>query len=143
MLLLTGRPGYAAALDRLPPAGPEMARAAWTRAPLGLAVNTDRDSAAVFHGFRLEQRTTRGVRAITVGTATPRAVRLRVFLPPGQPARIRVNGIAQAAPHAAGGYALLVRRWRNGDRIEVGGISPDIGRPKSHGHTSPKAAPGG
>lgn len=120
MLLLTGRPGYAAALDRLPPDGPETARAAWTRAPLGLAVNTGRDSAAVFHGLRLEQRTARGVRAITVGTAAPTSARLRVFLPPGQPARIWINGVAQATPAPPGGYALLARRWRNGDRIEIG-----------------------
>ncbi len=124
MLLLTGRPGYAAALDRLKPTGPEMARVAWTRAPLGLAVNTDRDSTAVFQGLRLEQRTAQGMRAITMGTAAPRAVRLRVFLPPGQPARIRVNGVPQAMPEPPGGYAVLARRWRNGDKIEVGYAVP-------------------
>ena len=120
MLLLTGQAGYAAALDHLPAAGPEMARTAWTRAPLGLAVNTDRDSAAVFHGLRLEQRTVHGVRTITVGTPAPKAVRLRVFLPSGQAARIWINGVAQAAPALPGGYALLTRRWQNGDRIEIG-----------------------
>ncbi len=135
MLLLTGRPGYAAALERLPPDGPEMARAAWTRAPLGLAVNTRRDSAAVFHGLRLEQKTAGGVRAITVGTATPRAAWLRVFLPPGQPARIWINGVAQATPAPAGGYALLARRWREGDRIEVGYVVSKSQVPK--GLTAP------
>ena len=131
MLLLTGRPGYAAALERLPPDGPETARAAWTRAPLGLAVNTGRDSAAVFHGLHLEQRTARGIRAITVDTAAPRAAWLRVFLPPGQPARIWINGVAQATPAPPGGYALLARRWRNGDRIEVGYVVSKSPAPKS------------
>jgi len=120
MLLLTGRPGYAAALDRLPPVGPEMARAAWTRAPLGLAVNTGRDSGAVFRSLRLEQKTAAGVRTITVGTAAPTSARLCVFLPPGQPARIWVNGVPQAAPAPPGGYALLARRWRDGDRVQIG-----------------------
>ena len=120
MLLLTGRPGYADALDRLPPAGPEMARAAWTRAPLGLAVNTGRDSGAVFRGLRLEQKTAAGVRTITVDTAAPTSARLRVFLPPGQPARIWINGVPLDAPAPPGGYALLARRWRGGDRVEVG-----------------------
>jgi len=123
LLLLTGRPGYAAALDRLPPAGPALARAAWTRAPLGLAVNTDRDLAAVFHSFHLNQRTGRAGRTITVGTAMPAAARLRVFLPPGPPVRIWINGVAQATPAPPGGYALLARRWRNGDRVE---IRPDV-----------------
>jgi len=125
LLLLTGRPGYAAALDRLPPAGPALARAAWTRAPLGLAVNTDRDSAAVFHGLHLNQKSGRAERTITVGTATPAAARLRVFLPPGQSARIWINGVAQTTPTPPGGYALVARRWRNGDRVE---IRPDISR---------------
>ena len=123
LLLLTGRPGYAAALDRLPPAGPALARAAWTRAPLGLAVNTDRDSTAVFHSLRLDQRTGRAGRSITVGTTAPTAARLRVFLPPGPPARLWINGVAQSAPTPAGGYALLTRRWRDGDRVE---IRPDV-----------------
>lgn len=120
MLLLTGRPGYATALSHLPPAGPEVARAAWTRAPLGLAVNTSRDSGAVFRGLRLEQKTAKGVRTIMVGTASPTSARLRVFLPLGQPARIWINGVLQAAPTPPGGYALLARRWRDGDRVEVG-----------------------
>ena len=120
LLLLTGRPGYAAALDRLPSSGPAMARTAWTRAPLGLAVNTDRDSAIVFQSLHLDQRTGPAGRTITVGAATPTAARLRVFLPPGPPARIWINGVAEAAPVPPGGYALLARRWRNGDRIKVG-----------------------
>ena len=119
MLLLTGRPGYAAALGRLPPMGPATARTAWTRAPLGVAVNMDRDSSAVFHGLRLVQRTAQGVRTITVGTTEAKSAWLRVFLPPGQPAGIRVNGVAQATP-ATPGYALLERRWQNGDKIEFG-----------------------
>jgi hypothetical protein len=125
LLLLTGRPGYAAALDRLPQAGPALARTAWTRAPLGLAVNTNRDSAAVFHSLHLSQRTGRAGRTITIGTAAPTAARLRVFLPPGQPARIWINGIAQPTPAPPGGYALLARRWQNGDQVE---IRPDISR---------------
>lgn len=120
MLLLTGRPGYAAALGRLPPAGPEMARAAWTRAPLGVAVNTGRDSAAVFRSLRLEQKTAAGMRTITVGAASPTSARLRVFLPPGQLSRLWVNGVPQDAPTPPGGYALLARRWRNGDRVQIG-----------------------
>ncbi len=119
LLLLTGRPGYAAALDRLPPAGPALARAAWTRAPLGLAVNTTRDSTAIVGSLRLDQRTSRAVRAITVGTAAPRAIRLRVFLPPGPPARIWINDVPQAPPAPVGGYLVLTRRWRNGDRVEI------------------------
>lgn len=120
LLLLTGRPGYAAALGRLPPTGPAMARAAWTRAPLGLAVNTDRDSAVVFHSLHLDQRTGPAGRTITVGAAAPTAARIRVFLPPGPAAHLWINGVAQATPAPPGGYALLTRRWRNGDRIGVG-----------------------
>ena len=119
LLLLTGRPGYAAALDHLPPTGPTLARTAWTRAPLGLAVNTDRDSAAVFHGLHLRQQAGRAGRAITVETARPTAAQLRVFLPQGRAGRIWINGAVQATPAPPGGYALLSRRWRNGDRVEV------------------------
>lgn len=119
LLLLTGRPGYAAALDRLPPVGPALARAAWTRAPLGLAVNSDRDSAAVFHDLHLSQRADWEGRTITIRTITPTAARLRVFLPPGLSARIWINGVAQPASAPPGAYALLARRWRDGDRVEI------------------------
>ena len=119
LLLLTARPAYAAALERLPPTGPELARVSWTRAPLGLAVNTDRDSAAAFHGLRLDQRTGRAGRTITVRTAMPTAAELSVFLPPGRPAQLWLNGVPQAVPAPPGGYARLARRWRNGDRLEI------------------------
>ncbi len=118
LLLLTGRPGYAAALNRLPPSGPALARAAWTRAPRGVAVNTAQDSDAVFHSLHLTQRTAAGVRTITVQTPRPAAFVLHVFLPPGLPAQIRVNGLPQA-PGQPGSYALLTRRWQNGDRVQI------------------------
>ena len=123
LLLLTGRPGYAAALSRLPPSGPALARTACTRAPLGLAVNTARDTTAVFHSLRLDQRTEGTGRTITVATASPAAARLRVFLSPGPPVRVWLNGVPQATPASPGGYALLARRWRNGDQVE---IRPDV-----------------
>ena len=140
LLLLTGRPGYAAALSRLPPTGAALARAAWTRAPLGVAVNTDQDSTAVFHGLRLSQRTGRAGRAITVGTAAPTAARLRVFLPPGPRARIWINGVAQSAPAPTGDYALLTRRWRNGDKVEVRPDAPQAQKKKGRDTSRPDMA---
>lgn len=119
MLLLTGKPGYAAALDRLPPAGPTLARAAWTRAPLGLAVNTARESTATIGGLHLSQRTIATVRTITVRTVIPTAAKLRVFLPPGPAFRVSINGKPQTVAASSGTYLVLTRRWRNEDRVEI------------------------
>lgn len=120
LLLLTGEPQYAAALDRLPKTQADFAlsRAAWTRAPLGVAVNTTRDADAALSNLHLRQRTRAGSRTITVQVSHPKAFALRVFLPPGPPAQIDVNGTPQpSAP--PGRYAILVRRWRNGDTVTV------------------------
>ena len=119
LLLLTGRPGYAAALDRLPDTGPDLARVAWTRAPLGIAVNTDHSSVAVFGGVQLKQQTSPLGRTISIATAIPKAFRLRVYLPPGSPSQIQVNGLRQTVPAPSGGYATLLRRWRNGDVVTI------------------------
>jgi len=121
LLLLTGQPCYAAALDRLPPSGPELAHAAWTRAPQGVSVNTDRTASAAFHGVRLAQVGGRANRTIIVTAASPTAFTLRVFLPTDAPARVWVNGVAQAALTPPRGYAVLVRRWRSGDVVRVAG----------------------
>lgn len=121
LLLLTGLPSYAAALDSLPPSGVELARAAWTRIPDGLAVNTSRTASAVFHGVHLAQVGGQTARTITVTTARPAAFTLRVFLPSGTPVRVWVNGAAQAAHAPPRGYAVLLRRWRSGDVVRVAG----------------------
>jgi hypothetical protein len=119
LLLLTGRPGYAAALDRLPASGPDLARAGWTRMPLGIAINTVSSSAAVFGGVKLKQQTGKIGRTILVETATPKAFKLRVYLPIGPPSQIQVNGFRQTVPAPPGGYAMLLRRWRNGDVVTI------------------------
>ena len=119
LLLLTGRPGYAAALDRLPTSGPDLARAAWTRAPLGIAVNTDRSSNAIFHGVQFTQKTTGKERTLSVTTTTPTAFKLRIYLPPGTPSQLKINGVRQTIPAPPGSYATLLRRWRTGDVVTI------------------------
>ncbi len=121
LLLLTGQPCYAAALGRLPPSGTGLARAAWTRFPDGIAVNTSQTASAVFHGVRLAQVSGQATRTIIVTTARPAAFTLRVFLPTDGPARVWVNGIVQTAPAPPRGYAVLARRWHSGDVVRVVG----------------------
>ncbi len=118
LLLLTGRPGYAAALNRLPAADPALAQAAWTFAPHGIAVNTAADSEAALGNLHFRQRTTGANRTISIQTPHPQSFALRLFLPPGSPAQLRINGVLQPTT-LPGRYALLTRRWRNGDVVEI------------------------
>lgn len=117
LLLLTGQPEYAQALNTLPDTGTGQARAGWTRAPQGMAINTDRDSAATFHQVRLSQKTTGQTRSVAASMPMPTAFRLRVLLPPGHKTQVAVNGVPSTAPTPPGGYVVLLRRWRNGDVI--------------------------
>jgi DUF1680 family protein len=42
-----------------------------------------------------------------------------VYLPIGPPSQIQVNGLRQTVPAPPGGYAMLLRRWRNGDVVTI------------------------
>ena len=120
LLLLTGRPGYARALAAGPPSGPALARMAWTRAPLGIAVQTPLPCAASFRAVHLAQTVDKmGTRTVTVSVSQPTAFKLRVFLPSGPPVRVLLNGKPQAAPAPPGDYVVLLRRWRNGDAVTI------------------------
>lgn len=120
LLLLTGQPGYARVLVAAPPFGPALARMAWTRAPQGVAVQTPLPCAASFRAVHLAQTAgLAGRRTITVSVSQPTAFKLRVFLPSGPPVRVLINGKPQAVAAPPGGYAVLLRRWRNGDTVTV------------------------
>ncbi len=120
LLLLTGRPGYARALAAAPPSGPALARMAWTRAPQGMAVQTALPCAASFRAVHLAQTADKtGTRTITVSVSQPTAFKLRVFLPPGPPVHVLLNGKPQIVAAPPGGYMVLLRRWRNGDAVTV------------------------
>ena len=120
LLLLTGRPGYARALAAAPPSGPALARMAWTRAPQGVAVQTPLPCAATFRSVHLMQAVDKtGARAVTISVPRPTAFKLRVFLPPGPPVRVLINGKPQAIAAPPGGYTVLLRRWQNGDAVTV------------------------
>jgi len=120
LLLLTGRPGYAAALNHEKTSGPEMLRAAWTRLPYGIALSTGQNCTVNFSGVRLTQQTPAGkARSVTVTAAKPTAFTLQLFVPSGPAMRIRVNGVLQKTPGKPGRYVALVRRWRTGDVVMV------------------------
>ncbi len=120
LLLLTGRPGYARALAAAPPSGPALARMAWTRAPQGVAVQTPLPCSASFRAVHLAQTVDKtGARTVTVSVPKPTAFKLRVFLPSGPPVRVLLNGKPQAVAALPGGYAVLLRRWREGDAVTI------------------------
>ncbi len=120
LLLLTGRPGCARALAAAPPSGPALARMAWTRAPQGVAVQTPAPCSATFRTVHLMQAADKmGTRTIAVRVPQPTAFKLRVFLPPGPPVRVLLNGKAQSIAAPPGGYAVLLRRWRDGDAVTI------------------------
>lgn len=132
LLLLTGRPGYAAALNRLPASGPELARAGWTRVPHGVAITTVHASMAVFGNVRWNQRIAGKARTISVTTAKPAAFALRLYLPPGQASQVEINGLRQTVPALPGSYATLARRWKNGDVVTI----RDLPTPAASRHPS-------
>jgi DUF1680 family protein len=74
-------------------------------------------------GIALEQATTfpeAAASRITVRAQTPAAVRIAVRVPAWcKDFRLSVNGAAQAASAGPGGYAVLDRTWKEGDRIDV------------------------
>lgn len=117
LLLLTGQAQYATALSRS--RSSVSTRAAWSRAPLGMAVSTLSTSSADFRLVHLSQQTAGGLRTITVSTPKPVAFALRVFLPPGPASVISIDGRVQTAAAKPERYAVLVRRWHQGDTIEI------------------------
>ncbi len=120
LLLLTGRTAYARALAAAPPSGPALARMAWTRAPLGMAVQTPLPCSASFRAVHLAQTVDKmGARTVTVSVPQPTAFKLRVFLPSGPPVRVLINGKPLPVAAPPGGYLVLLRRWRNGDGVMV------------------------
>ena len=58
-------------------------------------------------------------RVISIRAAKPKAFTLEVFMPAGPPVQVRVNGTLQKTEDKPGGYAMLERRWRNGDIVTM------------------------
>ena len=120
LLLLTGRPKYAAALNGSIRTGPEMLRTACTQTPHGFVISTAENCVGEFPGVSLTQQAVAGKgRIITIRAAKPKAFILQVFMPPGPSVQLRVNGTLQKTEDKPGGYVTLVRRWRNGDVLTM------------------------
>jgi len=118
LLLLTGRPGYAAILNQELHPGPEMLRAAWTRIPHGIALSTVRDCTARLPSIHIIQQTSgRNVRTVTIHASKAATFTLQLYLPVSPTTEIRVNGIPQTTLAKPGSYIALTRRWRNGDVV--------------------------